>query len=309
MSEATPRLWFLPPVERWGSFRVGFGVGLGLLVGNLAAALVLGGVDQLEIRFAVNYSLGVGYSLAVGCAALTSLRQGIDGMQGVDRLSSRGQGLASAVGVTIAALPAALSPMQMQMHPFYWVLVAGNILFWILIVPLFFVFIRALWRLRRLGKVAEVNLLESRPLAAFGRAAAWIALFGAGNSVIFTLTIVVGRTAGAQAELPSLVFQTVFLAAALYLPLSGARVGIRAAKQAELDRIAAELGHHGNVLGEVDGPDRVVRLMAYRERIQAVSEWPFGVGTAPRALLYVALPLLSWIAAAMVERSLDVVLE
>jgi hypothetical protein len=228
-------------------------------------------------------------------------------MEGVDRLSSRGQGLASAVGVAIAAAPAALSPMQID--AFRLGLYAGNILFWILIVPLFHVFIRALWRLRRLGKVAEVNLLESRPLAAFGRAAAWIALFGAGNSVIFTLTIVVGRTAGAQAEIPSLVFQTVFLAAALYLPLSGARVGIRAAKQAELDRIAAELGRHGNVLGEVDGPDRVVRLMAYRERIQAVSEWPFGVGTAPRALLYVALPLLSWIAAAMVERSLDVVLE
>jgi hypothetical protein len=309
VSETTPRLWFLPPVERSGSFRVGFGVGLGLLVVNLAAGLALGPFDQLAIRFALNYSLGVGYSLAVGCAALTSLRQGIDGMEGVDRLSSRGQGLASAVGVAIAALPAALSPMLMQLYPFYWVLVAGNILFWILITPLFFVFARALWRLRRLGKVAEVNLLESRPLAAFGRAAAWIALFGAGNAVIFTLTIFVGRTSGAQAEVPSLVFQTLFLAAALYLPLSGARVGIRAAKQAELDRIAAELGHHGNVLGEVDGPDRVVRLMAYRERIQAVSEWPFGVGTAPRALLYVALPLLSWIAAAMVERSLDVVLE
>ena len=81
MSEVTPRLWFLPPVERWGSFRVGFGVGLGLLVVNLGAALVLGGVAQLEIRFAVNYSLGVGYSLAVGCAALTSLRQGIDGRE------------------------------------------------------------------------------------------------------------------------------------------------------------------------------------------------------------------------------------
>ena len=49
--------------------------------------------------------------------------------------------------------------------------------------------------------------------------------------------------------------------------------------------------------------------MAYRERIQAVPEWPFGVGAAPRALLYVALPLLSWIAVALVERSLDVVLD
>jgi hypothetical protein len=305
MSEATPRLWFLPPVERCGSFRVGIGVGLGLLAVYLAAALVLGRLDPLYVRFALNYSLGVGFSLAVGCAALTSLRQGIDGMDGVDRLSSRGQGLVSAVGFAIATAPAAIAPTQMD--PLLWSLVAGNTLFWILIAPLFFVFIRALWRLRRLGRVAEVNLLESRPLAAFGRAAAWIALFGAGNFVVFTLTTVVGRSG--DAEVPSLVFQTLFLAAALYMPLSGARLGIRAAKQTELDRIAAELGQHAGVLGEVDGPDRVVLLMAYRERIEAVSEWPFGVGTAPRALLYVALPLLSWIAAALVERSLDVVFE
>ena len=51
---------------------MGFGVGLGLLVVYLVAALVLGGVPQLGIRFAVNYSLGVGFTLAVGCAALRS---------------------------------------------------------------------------------------------------------------------------------------------------------------------------------------------------------------------------------------------
>ncbi len=301
--EAAPRLWFLPPVETLGSFRVGFGVALGLLAVNLAAALVLGDATPLKIRFATNFAIGVGYHLAVAPAVLARLRREIDELEGVDRLSARGQVLASAAGVAIAAILAILSPMSVD--AFRGVLEAESFLLWILIAPLSFVFIRALWRLRRLGRVVRVNLLEARPLAAFGLAAALIALYVAGSFVIFTLVTIVGRPGGAQAELPSVIFSTLFLGAALYLPLSGARDGIRAAKQAELDRIDTDLGQHRDVLAGAQGPDRVDRLMAYRERIRAVPEWPFGVGAAPRALLYVALPLLSWIAAALVERFLD----
>ncbi len=306
MSETTPRLWFLPPVETLGSFRVGFCAALGLLAVNLVGALGLGGATPLQIRFAINFSLGVGYALAFAPAVLARLPREIDEMEGVDRLSARGQVLASVVGVSIAAILGILSPMSRD--AFRWVLEAESFLLWILSAPLGFLFIRALWRLRRLGRIVRVNLLEPRPLAAFGRAAALIALYVAGSFVIFTLLTIVGRPGGARAELPSVISLTLFLAAALYLPLSGARGGIQAAKQAELDRIAAELGDHRDVLVGPDGPDRVDRLMAYRERIGAVREWPFGVGTAPRALLYVALPLLSWIAAALVERSLAAVL-
>ena len=99
------------------------------------------------------------------------------------------------------------------------------------------------------------------------------------------------------------------LVAAVYLPLSGARLAIRDAKRVELTRIAAKVGHHGEVLDAQDGPERASGLMTYRERIERVSEWPFSVGTAPRTILYVALPFLSWIAAALVERVLGAFLE
>ena len=298
---------FLPQVEKLGSFRVGFAAALGLLVFNLVAALALGGVTPLKIRFAINFSLGIGYALAFAPAVFARLPREINGLQGVDRLTTRGQVIASAVGIVIPIFLGALSPMSGG--AFRLVLEAKSVLMWILFAPILFVLIRTIWWLRRLGRVAPVNLLEPRPLAAFGRSAALIALYGAGSSVLFTLVTIVGRPGGARAELPSLILQTLFLAAALYLPLSGARAGIQAAKQTELDQIAAELGHHRDVLAAADGPDRTDRLMAYRERIRAVPEWPFGVGAAPRALLYVALPLLSWIAAALVERSLGAVLD
>ena len=160
----------------------------------------------------------------------------------------------------------------------------------------------------RVGFGVALGLFALNLTAALGRTAALIALYVAGSFVIFTLVTILGRPGGASAELPSVVSLTFFIIAALYLPLSGARSAIGAAKQAELDRIAEQLGHHDEVLGAFDGPDRADRLMAYRERVRGGPEWPFGVGTAPRALLYVALPLLSWIAAALVERAVAAVL-
>ena len=79
--------------------------------------------------------------------------------------------------------------------------------------------------------------------------------------------------------------------------------------QAELARISEQLGHHDEVLVASGELERADLLMAYRERVAGVAEWPFGVGTAPRALFYLALPLLSWIAAALVERLLGSVLD
>ena len=244
-TERTPRLWFLPPVEKLGSFRTGFAVAFGLLAFNLVAAVVLGDVTPLKVRFAINFSLGIGYALAFAPVVLARLPKQIDGMEGVDRLSARGQAVASAIAIAFPVFLGALSPMSGG--AFRLVLEAQSVLMWILFTPIGFVLIRALWRLRRLGTVAPVNLLDPRPLAAFGRSAALIALYGAGSGVIFTLVIIVGRPGGAQAELPSLILQTVFLAAALYLPLSGARAAIQAAKRAELERISADLGHHGSV--------------------------------------------------------------
>ena len=101
----------------------------------------------------------------------------------------------------------------------------------------------------------------------------------------------------------------VVLIISFYVPLSGARHCIRAAKQGELERIDIDVGDHRKVLAEPDGPDRVDRLLAYRERIRAIPEWPLGLRGAPRALLYIAIPLLSWVAGAFVERWLDALLD
>ena len=134
-------------------------------------------------------------------------------------------------------------------------------------------------------------------------------IIGVGLFVRTTVQVAIGEPVdmGSAPAVGTTMF-TLLLLVAAYLPVSGARLAIRAAKQLELTRIADQVGRHDKVLEEQDGPERANRLIAYRERIQRVPEWPFAVGTAPRAILYVARPLLSWIAAALVERALGALL-
>ena len=43
-------------------------------------------------------------------------------------------------------------------------------------------------------------------------------------------------------------------------------------------------------------------LLAFEARIAGVGEWPFDVGTFVRFTAFLALPLGSWVASALVER-------
>jgi hypothetical protein len=100
----------------------------------------------------------------------------------------------------------------------------------------------------------------------------------------------------------------------LLVPTAGLRVQIRRKKQQELERIARALSGErdamlGSVLGkEAPGFDRL-HLLQWRGEVEGFREWPLDAPHLRRFALFVALPLLSWIAAALVERGLDVLLD
>lgn len=73
------------------------------------------------------------------------------------------------------------------------------------------------------------------------------------------------------------------------MPVRGVHRAIRAAKDAELLAVRAE------------DATRLGGLVAFEARIAGVSEWPFDVGTFVRFTVFLALPLGSWIAGALVE--------
>jgi hypothetical protein len=102
--------------------------------------------------------------------------------------------------------------------------------------------------------------------------------------------------------------------AALILPVRGIHLRLRQAKQAELERVHAAIrgdpgplagsliSGHGASLGLSD-------LLAYREFIESVREWPFDTSTMLRFALYLAIPLGSWLGGAFVERLLGAALD
>ena len=50
-------------------------------------------------------------------------------------------------------------------------------------------------------------------------------------------------------------------------------------------------------------------LLAYKNEIESVREWPFDAPTLTRFFLYVAIPLGSWVGGALVERLLGAALD
>ena len=99
----------------------------------------------------------------------------------------------------------------------------------------------------------------------------------------------------------------------MLLPMRGLRARILEAKQAEIAHVDAAIqGDPSGLAGSsirtrADGLS-LADLLAYREFVRSVSEWPFDAPMRARYLLYVAIPLGSWLGGAFVERMLDVAL-
>ena len=97
-------------------------------------------------------------------------------------------------------------------------------------------------------------------------------------------------------------------------PTAGLRGRIRREKRAEFERISRALAGEphamvGSVLGEEARPSDRLHLLQWRREVEGFREWPLDAPVLRRFALFVALPLLSWIAAALVERGLDVFLD
>jgi hypothetical protein len=169
-------------------------------------------------------------------------------------------------------------------------------------------------RLSRLGRErVEVDLLDPRHLAPFAR-------LGLKNALIFigaiSITLLFLADMGAAPGFVKvLVFLFLLLGAiatiGMVLPVLGIRDRIREVKREALEDCRERIRHtidasQGGARGEGTG---MADLVAYRSLIEAVPEWPFNAPLLTRLLLYLAIPMGSWIAGAMVERGLDRLLD
>jgi hypothetical protein len=154
------------------------------------------------------------------------------------------------------------------------------------------------------------SLVDPSPLAPFARAGLRGSALWFGGSALASL-LFVGASAGWIVALVLVV--TVGLGvASLLVPSRGIHLWIRDRKREELARVRVAIARGGAALfagpaGDSDA-GRLPALIAYEARIAAVREWPFDTATLRRFLLFLLIPLASWIGGALVERVVDAAL-
>jgi hypothetical protein len=275
---------------------------------------------RLEIVFAVIF----GYVFACGDWIVRSVRRDLDALApalaiepselvaqraGIG-LFSRSALLVAGIGGVAAGIAVhslvntLLPPGHAAMDDRFWRFVR-DVTIWILSIRLMVVVIGTSRRVSRLSeRAARIDLLDLRGLAplvriglrsalTFALAASMIAAMGS-DELALPVTLVTMAIVGAVGAFTVL------------LPVRGVHRAIRAAKDAELLTVRGAIARARTaaVVGGAATAEDTMRLgglLAYEARIAGVSEWPFDVGTFVRFGLFLALPLGSWIAGALVE--------
>jgi hypothetical protein len=235
------------------------------------------------------------------------------------RIGSAGRLSRLAVGVlgaaVVAVVPLLIEPGADDAYNFdvlqaehYWHRILGPIIGWWLFRFLQILVVESLRLSRLAARVASIDLLNLAPLAAFARQGLVNALWTMGAVSIQALTVLEEGLLGVVWR-SGVVILAVALAG-LVLPVRGIHRRIRDEKQAELARIRAALQGDRSGLSEsgiAANADRitVADLVAYEERTERVREWPFDAPTLFRFVLYLLIPLGSWLGGAVMERLVD----
>lgn len=212
-----------------------------------------------------------------------------------------------ALGLALAANPASWPQGRPSPSFFVWTLaraaaIAGLALYGALLSA------HLALRLSSLGgRVARVELLDTREFAPLTRYGLRTVLLWMGFSALFALMFLASFASISAAV--ALSATGAFAVLALLLPVGGARARLRDARDAELARVRASIRARSQ--GAAGGRHPALSLsdlLAFEARIRGISSWPYDLGSWLRFAFYVTLGLGSWVGAALVERMLGVVL-
>ncbi len=198
-------------------------------------------------------------------------------------------------------------------HHFAWVAANISLVFWMVGVGIFWQVRQSRFLMGVQRELVQIDLMDLTPLLPFAHRSFRSILVWLIGSSIGILVIAVGGALGASALV---VLATVLVGAiSLFFPVRGLHHRIREAKRRELELVNERVRRERARILESDGPDagaasdKLPGLVAYKQFVESVSEWPIDTSTLLRFGLYLGLPIGSWLGGALVERLLDVVLD
>ncbi len=286
-------------------------------------ARVSGGVLR-DLRLAIVHCLLIGYLPAAFLYVLQSGRRTVLVLQGAldctreecealaasVRLRGRGLLITGLIGLALSFIvPYLTAPVPpTPWKPSTWspevvwhriLSPAANVWIWWLGYAVIAVSLR-LSRLAR--KLDRIDLLDLSPLGPFTRQGLTNALLVIGVLSISSLMLLetgLGRVMIGYGG-ATLVVATLTLLA----PVSGVHQRIRLSKKAELRRVNEAIAKLRMAIEKQDaGPSRgeMADLVAFRSLIEGVPEWPFTTSTYARFVLYLLIPVASWVFGVVAE--------
>ena len=234
---------------------------------------------------------------------LDCTREECEGLAATVRLSGRGLLLTGLAGFVVALLLPYITPPvpQSPWHPSSW---NAEVAWHRVLGPAMLVIV--IWHgyavmtvSKRMSNIARrlsnIDLLDLSPLEPFTRLGLSNSLLAIGGLSIFSLMLI-----ETGFVLTMLIFGVPIISlavVALLYPVHGVHDRIRQKKEAELHTVNAAISaKRGAFLNDNLGQQRgeMADLIAYRNLIENVPEWPFTTSNFARFVLYLLIPFLSW---------------
>lgn len=182
---------------------------------------------------------------------------------------------------------------------------AGTQLIWLVLTLVIAALLDNAVLLNRIARHARVRLFAGDSLRPFATVAVISTLSMIGAQAAFPIMFIEGDLSP-LAYVPGLLATGIPMLLLAGLPVWPVHRRLAAAKRQALkdaDRRIAALP-----LPDLDRPESVAELtplLAYRRELAASSEWPFDVGVLTRLALYLIIPPLTWVGAALIENLVD----
>ena len=188
----------------------------------------------------------------------------------------------------------------------------GTLLTWMVMTSVIYMLVQQAVVFARLGgRSVHATPFNVRSLAPFARVSISASLSTIGALALFPL---LGFEGGIDLMeiLPGAIAMIAPLVAMFFLPVWPLHRQLAAVKRQNLIDIDRLINNSLDARGFIDrdggSPEQLNLLLTYRRELEECATWPFDVGNFSRLALYLIIPPLTWVAAALIENLVDAVL-
>ncbi|MCZ6459328.1 MAG: hypothetical protein O6766_08200 [Gammaproteobacteria bacterium] len=179
---------------------------------------------------------------------------------------------------------------------------------WLVMTTVVFALVHNASLFARLSKRLKIDLLNTPALKPFATVAVISTLAMIGAQAAYPLMLMEGEISTIT-YLPGLVATAGPMLLMLFLPIWPVHRLLADQKRKTIDGLTQQIVNAPRMTDDQQAALAELNpLLAFRREIMQVPEWPFDIGLLARLLLYLILPPLTWVGAALIENLVDSVL-